>query len=728
MFYHGSHPEHPMRISQNPPLGQLCSICKASAHSSAPGWYHCTQEGCHYMLCRKCQEIDEQLFEVPQVVIRSPVLPYENMDVCLRTRPRSDSYVLCPLYPARLMVAVSSAKGSIDPGETYYRLGTGGWTNASHVVRVVPSQQLIEELARAHIADDPSQNNLMHLSVLLECINESYRLMEERSPYGLIMASLIYYPLIQCCPNLRLASAESRMAFVRASLGYIHYVFHYVLDEANQWLKSYDPKVKTTVLTLYVELLGKSLIVARDLTLSQNVTLPRELEPLVVETARIVVDLVPILDNGEKQYAETGSTSMCSPSIVSHQRNFAEEQLRLLSCCHEIVKMAGWLLVHNSAFTYGRKDIIPFRVAVSLTPGSETLERLLCQVTTNALEKDSSLQRRVHDLDVVEVAVSLAGRASCTESELAVFRLIAAVAHESQPNISQISSLVITPLMELASNALNTLVANAAFDCFAEFAHNGSHFSQSCCCASDEGVGYTQMCSAVLHPNEAPRQMMYVYKACGKQVLLCQYCSEKHPPMGGVSVCAPQQAHFHCHCRYCPSEHTAKVCSPPCVGSTPAVQRMMKEGITHLMLFWLGRGESAVANSVGRLSLKIPVPAEVIVGLCEILLKQGLVGYGDAALAVTAKAHLPDIKELQRRHPNAAISQYLPAPATTLDDKNHFADCTPGRDSDDNDADGLSPSPDVALRSNGAVSVGSDVTPPVADILMASRAYLNTVI
>ncbi|EAN78195.1 uncharacterized protein TEOVI_000842500 [Trypanosoma equiperdum] len=729
MLRHGSHPEHPMQAFPNPVAGLLCSICKASAHPSMTEWYHCAQEGCRYTLCRKCQEIDEQLFDTPQVVIRSPILAYDNMDVCLRTRPRNNAHVLCPLYPARLMVAVASARGSIDPTETYYRLGNGGWTNAAHVVRVVPSQQLIEELAGAHlVGGDCSPSDRMSLRDLLDCIDESFRLMEQRSPYGLVMASLIYYPLIQYCSDWGNVSSEGRVAFVRASLGFIHYVFHYVLDELNQWLENYDPMVKTTILSLYVELLGKSLTVARDLALSQAIALPSELGPLVVETARVIVELVPVLDNGRRHHIDMGKSSMRDPSVALHQRDFGEEQLRLLSCCQGIVETAGWLLLHVPVFTYGRSDILPFRVAVSFIPNSECLERLLCQVTTSALEKDATLQKRVHDLDVVEVAVSLAARASCAESQLAVFRVIAAVAHESPGNISQIAPLVIAPLIKLATKALNTLVANAAFDCFTELAYNEPRPNHHSCDVGNEETESPSLCSAVLHPNTAPYQTMHAYKIAGRQVLLCEYCSQTHLPAGSVPSMTPQRAHFHCYCRYCPNEHVTQTSRSPTVGPTSAIQLMINEGITHLMLFWLRCGEFAVANTVGRLSLKIAVPPEVIVTLYHALLRQSLVGYADAALAVAAQAYLPVVKEMQRRYPNAAISQYLSQESSSVGCKSLFADCTPGEDTDGNDVDGLSPSPDIALRSSDGGSVVSSVSPPVTDLFTMPNGYLNVAI
>ncbi|PWU99616.1 hypothetical protein C3747_216g3 [Trypanosoma cruzi] len=99
MFYHGSHPEHPLRTLKNPKAGVLCSICKACAHPSMAEWCFCMQAGCGYILCCKCSEIEEQLFDIPQVITRNPVLPHEDMSVCLRTRPRSNAHVLCPLYP-----------------------------------------------------------------------------------------------------------------------------------------------------------------------------------------------------------------------------------------------------------------------------------------------------------------------------------------------------------------------------------------------------------------------------------------------------------------------------------------------------------------------------------------------------------------------------------------------------------------------------------------------------
>ncbi|EKF30061.1 hypothetical protein MOQ_006135 [Trypanosoma cruzi marinkellei] len=727
MFYHGSHPEHPLRTLKNPKAGVLCSICKACAHPSMAEWCFCMEAGCGYILCSKCSEIEEQMFDIPQVITRNPVLPHEDMSVCLRTRPRSNAHVLCPLYPGRLTIAVSSAKGTIDANETYYRLRKGGWVNAAHVVRVLPSQYLIEELAKAHLrAEEHRSHEFMPLEEILLCIDESFRLMDERSPYGTVMASLTFFPLLQYSSSLHLISSEERTVVVRASLGFIHYLFHFVLEEVSQWMNNVDHRVKTTALTLYVELLGKSLLVARDVAESQIVALPSELGPLITRTAAVILDILPIVECGTVPCG--GATvSLRAPSVATRQVDLAEEQARLFVCCCNMVETTGWLLLHTPTFTYDLKCLRPLRVAVSIVPNSESLERMLCQVVNNALDKMPSLRRRVHDLDVIEVAISLAGRATCAESQMAVFRLISAIAHNSPRNISQSASLVIAPLIQLAMKAWNTVVANAAFDCFAELAYNDPRVDGFRCDSQSEEL-MLPVCSAALHPHEAPYQMANVYEVGDHRQALCEYCSHSHPLINGVLVREPQFAYFRCQCESCAHVRVARPLPPPNIPTTPAIQEMLKENITRVVLFWLKCSESAVANAVGRLSLKISLPVEVTLTLYRVLLKQSLVGYADAALAIAAQSHLPAVQELRREYPCAAISQYLscqPAFRAAA-----FSKETPGKGSQNEDPDGLSPSPDVTTKKTEVfASLPCGVSPPLVDLFTGPQnIYLDEVL
>ncbi|KAH8620626.1 hypothetical protein ERJ75_000050100 [Trypanosoma vivax] len=715
MLYHGSHPEHPIKPLSNFHADLSCSVCRASPHPSMVEWYVCVNEECGHTLCKKCQEVNEKMLENPHVIIRKPMIAYDDMDVCLRTRPRSNAHALCPLYPGQLMVAVSSARGTINPNETYYRLRSGGWINAAHVVRVIPSQQPIEELAREHLGDPQMSENRRPIQTLLTCIEESYRLMDDRSHYGPVMALLIFYPLMQYFANLPGKPLEQRKTLLQASLGFVHYVFHYVLEEVRNWLNDFDPKVKSTALTLYVELLGKSLTLAHDMAVSQANSLPSELGPLVIKTARTAVDLVPVLDSGNIQHVEAADVSLRAPSVWSHQVSFGEEQGRLLACCHKIVETAGWLLRHTPLFTYTLQDVNPFRVAVAFFPDSELLERRLCEVTTGLLERDPTAQKRVHDLDVLEVAVSLASRATCVESQLAVFFLIIYIVHKSPQNIRQIASLVIAPLIQLASKALNTIVASAAFECFAELAYSDPRLVSTCKETDGEEARSISLCSAVVQPRIAPYQVMRVYSVEGHPLMLCEHCSKSHLPPGSEVASESQMAYFHCHCRHCQDEKAVTGLSVRSIEPTEAAKQMLKGGITQLMLSWLRSSESAVTNAVGRLSLKIPVPDDVFVALYQVLLKQGLVGYTDAAFAVAAQWHLPVLWELQRRHPDAAISQYLQR-ERGLNSKGFLSDCTPGNESRLEDPDGLSPSPDVVVRSSDGASVLSTVSPPVLDL------------
>ncbi|RNF05809.1 hypothetical protein TraAM80_04342 [Trypanosoma rangeli] len=698
MLYHGSHPAHPLRALKNPKAGVLCSICKSSAHPSMAEWHICMHEKCGYILCSKCSEIDEQMLDVPQVITRNPVLGHEDMTVCLRARPCSTAQMLSPLYSSQLMVAVSSAKGTVDANETYYRVKAGGWLNVSHVVRILPSQKLVKELTENHLRADEQQSiELMDLKALFLCIDESFRLMDDRSPYGTVMASLTFFPLLQYSSSMHLLSPEDRIALLRVALGLIHYLFHFVLDEVSEWMSNAEYRVRLTLLTLYVELLAKSLLVVRNMAESQILALPHRLGPLITRTAAVALKLIPVVECGLPPY-ENVTELLRAPSVAGHPVNVEEGKSRLYSYCCNMVETAGWLLLHTPTFTYDLKGLRPLRAAVSIVPNSESLERMLCCVVTNALERMPSLQRRVHELDVIEVAISLAKREISAESQMAVFGLIAAIAHNSPSNISQMVSFVIAPLIHLAMEARNTAVANAAFDCFVELTHNGRRLDDPRANSHNE-ESMLSLCSAALYPQEASYQLMSVYDVGDHRQAICEFCRHSHPPVGGVPLCDPQFAYFRCQCQSCAYVPAPHPLPPSNVLTTLAIQKMLKEGIIIVMLSWLKRRELAVVNAVGRLALKIPVPVEVPRALYRALLEQNLLGYEDAVLAIAVQSHLPVVREMQRDHPSAAISQYLSRlPGFRVA---AFAEATPGKGSQCEDVDGLTPSPDATMEKDG---------------------------
>ncbi|RNF08173.1 uncharacterized protein Tco025E_07215 [Trypanosoma conorhini] len=589
MLGHGSHPAHSLRALTNPKVGVWCSICKASAHPSMAGWCICVHEECGCVLCPKCSEVEEQMLDAPQVITRNPVLGHEDMTVCLRTRPCSTAQVLSPLYSGQLMVAVSSAKGTVDAGETYYRVKTGGWLNVAHVVRILPSQRLVNELAGTHLrANEQQSDELMDLNDLVLCITESLRLMDDRSPYGPVMALLLFFPLFQYYANITLVSSEGRTALFRASGVLIHCLFKYnVLEEVSAWVNNVEDGAKVTLLALYVDLLAKSLLLMRDMAESKITELPYLFGPLITRTAAVVLKLVPVVECGIPPY-ENVTELLRAPSVAGQPVNFEEEKARLYSFCCNMLETAGWLLLHNSTFTYELKDLRPLRAAVSVVPNSENLACMLCRVVTSALERAPSLQRRVHELDVIEVALSLARREISAGSQIAVFKLISAIVHKSPSNISQMASFVIAPLIHLAMVAQNANVANAAFDCFAELAYNGQRVEGSRADLQSEESGLPQ-CSAALRPQEVSYQPMSVYEVGGHRQALCEFCSHAHPPRNAVPLYELQFAYFRCQCQCCGYVRAAPLLPPANVPTTSAVQKMLKEGIIATMFSWTKR-------------------------------------------------------------------------------------------------------------------------------------------
>lgn len=154
------------------------------------------------MLCPKCFDIEERLFSSVQVVIRNPLIPYDSADAMVYTRPRPTSFKLSPLYAGKLMEVVSSAECREIPSLMFFRLRTGGWINASHVVCVVPAESLIQDLALIHLTAAREIQSQQYTSLrvpydnLRSYIEESLRLIDDNPPYGIVMSALTVYPVL----------------------------------------------------------------------------------------------------------------------------------------------------------------------------------------------------------------------------------------------------------------------------------------------------------------------------------------------------------------------------------------------------------------------------------------------------------------------------------------------------------------------------------------------------
>lgn len=468
------------------------------------------------MLCPKCFEVDEHLFDTVQVVIRNPLTPHDDVTASVHTRPRASSYKLAPLYSGRLMEVVSSAVSLEDKTQTFFRLRSGGWINAAHVVCVMNADGFITSLSMIHLQGSRAmqQNEVVAVRVptadVLAYISESMRLMEENPPYGIVMTALSLYPVLSALAvppsaeegteaeavhhvddeedpdaaaaaeraqqqqqqqhsslSVSLTSAQETLAV--EVVRFVHYVEHFILSELELSLDNEEPVEDGTMLSLYVDVLAGCVLAAQDLSQQWRISLPVEFVALTVRCITLFGRVVTLLN---VEGSPIDPMRLRGPAVINSHVDLPTERQRIRELCKCMADIGCRLLQRGlSQHSLSWKDLQPLREQLLFT-SHEVLQKSFCELTTTAMESSAVLQRHFLDADPLEVVVRLAKTASAAESQITAFRTIAVAARQCARNIALMHSLVLPALLMMAKTPRSPAAMTAALNCFFELAYN----------------------------------------------------------------------------------------------------------------------------------------------------------------------------------------------------------------------------------------------------------------
>ncbi|CCW70076.1 unnamed protein product [Phytomonas sp. Hart1] len=744
-LHHGSHPEHGFVRLPYAPQGYQCTICKAAASNSEVAWFRCGEAECPALLCHKCFDVEEQLFGSVQVVIRSPLIPHDDTSAAVRTRPRPSGHKLAPLYAGKFMEVVSRAVCADDPKQVYFRLRSGGWINSKHVVCAITSKNLIESLAWIHLrantgVSNPSSNHSpcsdISPGMVIEYIVETITMLETSPHYGIVMAAITLYPIHYVVsvlaspaslggyphheeneesggsrPSLvpELAMLRSYTSLIDNIINFVHNVLYFALTELECSIDDGERVEDGTMLSLFEDVIAGCVLVVYNLQRQCLVELPQEFINLMLRTlvlfGRIYIFLRP--HDGPVE-----PLRLQDPAVISSHIDLPCEWARLYRLSSFVTDVAGRVLLtmHNIPSTLEVKDLKLIREQLSYA-ANEVLEETFCELLAVCMRRGPSIQRQFFSLDPLEIVVRLAKRATLAESQIAVVRLIADAAHRCPRNIALMSSVVIYPLIKMASSSHSPAALSTALDCFSDLAFNdpragegggafrGLPFSPLSHARRGTETPPEILCTRSLHPHTAPFQLMHGFTLeNGLMVNYCGACALAHPPEGGVPIDDAEYGYFSCQCSCNPRGGGRKPLPPPSIPHTAAIQILTAAGLANLLLASLKAypDNPAVLNAVGGVVLRVEVPEEVINTLFYVLVEQGDLGpFAEAALGVASRAFLPSIEALCKNYVDTPLTEYIRGPpvSSTPFRVSQSNDTPPGVTSQGKSDVGLSPSP-----------------------------------
>ncbi|EPY24574.1 hypothetical protein STCU_07112 [Strigomonas culicis] len=726
-LFHGSDPDHRyecVRVTE----GVQCVICRANSMDNAT-WYACVEAGCGKVLCPKCFEVNEQLFETLEVVIRNPLIQYNDTSAAVHTRPKQSSYKLAPLYGGCLMEVVSSAVSPEDESLTYFRLRCGGWINSAQVVCVIPSKDFIDRLARFHLqgVQNPDLTPVPPRE-MIEYMQECTNLMDTNPPYGVVMASITMYPLLVTlqypCPidvdEENASAVPTDNAFSELAdqiLRFLHFVLDFVVSELECCLDDDMPIKESTMLSLYEDILAGCLVGAQDMSEKWNVALCDEFTPLFLRAATVQGRLAVFLSHNTLEMREP--VVVCRPSVVTTHVNADTERSRLLQLVNASIGWVGDLVLHcTESNECHLRDLEPLRQVLTYTDNL-LLEKLFCDLVAGAVDSNAAFQRRVMNLDPLEIVARVCRRdALHTEGLCSAFRVVGSIARRSARNVALASTIALDVLLESLQRAANPQTVVAAAATLFELAFNDPRTDSTSEAALERtpkrgGTGECG-CTRGLYEVRAapPYQLMYTFAVNGAVVGLCRQCAERHAPLNAVLTAEPQYAYFRCQCTHsrCRDATARPALPPPSVPATSAIKLIQQEGnaarlvtIMNMALKQFAMYHSDVLNAIGRLALRLEMPKEVILSMFSVLAqKSDLADCPYAAMAVANYDFLPEIKETLLVFPNTAIARYMLEPFPQVQGTPSKGDLSSHRKSEL----GLSPSPDGSsiYRSSQSVS------------------------
>ncbi|CAM44449.1 conserved hypothetical protein [Leishmania braziliensis MHOM/BR/75/M2904] len=719
-YRHGSHPCHGFDELAAAPAGRQCSVCKALSDGSDVRWFGCVASPCEFLLCEKCFTVQEELLAQPQVVIRNPMLDYDDGKAAVHTRPREQSYRLSPLYAGRLLRVVSTAVDVSDPSREYYRIASGGWINRSHVVCVhphpSPSMQLLSEvhLNNRKLGSDIA-SGAVSISVLYDLLHECMQTIDENEAYGIVMSALVMYPLlstleIHCC---HFRTAPDPLPLVE----YVHFVLHFVLTKLVERMDMEEAQfvfklVDGAMAFLFGDVLARCLGAAYHLAFTWKVRLPSSFAYLVSRALATMDRLLRLLP----EEASEQSPALCAPAVTLIHNSRSVERQRLGRLIITMTDMGSCLLQHCIRETRLDLDVLqPLRDQLC-GDHRHHLSKVFCEALATMAEVDLlRVQRTYLHLDALEVVGGLAANSCLAESQVAVFRLVKYLAKQCPHNIAMLSAVLLDKLLKMLADAQSPAVYVEAMECFYEMAFNDPRIRGADAGASEMPQPQPHACTAhtgtsggTAEKANTPYQLLCVYRLPFGGVLmpLCSYCAMHHPPSGGDLMERPQYAYFQCHCHHCSTVVTRSALQVPQLPTIPQTTALniLEEHLPKKVFALSAYLQIPQAlNALGRLLLRVALQDEVLVRVIEELVRYpSLESVPYAALVVKANAHLPAVKQCLARYANTELSRYVHGTFEVATPAKNYVDETPAKSHQRSEL-GLSASP----YTNSTVQSGS---------------------
>ncbi|KAG5465251.1 hypothetical protein LSCM4_00705 [Leishmania orientalis] len=720
-YRHGSHPCHGFDELAAAPVGRQCSVCKALSDGSDVRWFGCVASPCEFLLCEKCFTVQEELLAQPQVVIRNPMLDYDDAKAAVHTRPREKSYRLSPLYAGRLMRVVSTAVDASDPSREYYRIASGGWINRSHVVCVhphpSPSMQLLSEvhLNNRKLGGDIA-TGAVSINVLYDLLQECMQTIDENEAYGIVMSALVMYPLLS---TLEIHPCHFRTTPDPLPLvEYVHFVLHFVLTKLMERMDMEELQfvfklVDGAMAFLFGDVLARCLCAAYHLACTWKVRLPSSFAYLVSRALAAMDRLLRLLPEEASEQPPT----LCAPAVTVIHNSKSVERQRLGRLFLTMTDMSSCLLQHCIRETRLEIDVLqPIRDQLC-GDHKQHLSKVFCEALATMAEVDLlRVQRTYLHLDALEVLGSLAANTCMAEAQMAVFRVAQHLAKQCPHNIAMLSAILLDKLLKMFSDTQSPAVYVEAMECFYEMAFNDPRMRGAAAGPNETPQPQPHMCTAQVGTSgdaapkkgSTPCQLLCMYRLPFSSVLvpLCSYCSAHHPPCGGDLVERPQYAYFRCHCHHCATEATRSAVRAPPLPNIPQTTALhtLEEQLPNRVLALSAYLQIPQAlNALGRLLLRVAPQDEVLVRIVEELVRYpSLESVPYAALVIKANAHVPAVEQCLARCANTELSRYVHGVFDVATPAKNYVDETPAKSHQRSEL-GLSASP----YTNSTVQSGS---------------------
>ncbi|KPA81859.1 hypothetical protein ABB37_04113 [Leptomonas pyrrhocoris] len=709
VYRHGSHPCHGFEQLTAAPSGRACSVCKALSDGSDVRWFGCVAAPCEFLLCEKCFNVKEELLEEPQVMIRNPMLDYDDTDAAIRTRPRPGSYCLSMLYGGRLMRVLSSAADEADPTQLYFRIASGGWIKKSHVVCVhphtSPSMQLLTEVHfnNRKLGDDIA-SGAVQFEVLRNLLLDCMETMDDNVAYGIVMSALVMYPLLSTVevPLRSFRVAPDPLPVVEYTYFILQFVHTKLSERMNQEDMQFDFRLSDSTMTpLFGDVLARCLYVAYCLTCNWKVRLSSSFVDLVVRSLATLDRLRLLL----REEPLDQPPVLTAPAVTIYHSSVITEKQRLCRLFLYMSDMGGKLLQQCIKDT--RLDLCvlqPIRDQLC-SSASPSLSKVFCEALATFAEVDlHRVQNTFLDIDALEVVGNLAATAPLAESQMAVYRVVQHLATQSPANIALTTVVLLHSLLDMLTQTQSPAAYVAAMDCFYELAFNDPRYRGAKCAGAEMPQPQLHVCSAVSAAASAapgttttPYQLLHTYRLpSGAFVPLCAFCAAHHPPSACDVAERPQYAYFHCSCTHCggeldrPAGRSNSLPSIPLTAALRVLEAQLPEKV--LTLAPLMQIPQAL-NALGRVLLRVPPNAAVIVRMIDELVRYtSLEQVPHAALVVKANAHLPPVLQRLANCGDTELGQYVLSMFDVVTPAKNYVEETPAKSHRDSEL-GLSASP-----------------------------------